>query len=51
MERSRAGGKRGWVRADGGIQLMYMCVSEVCTWLMAYSSKHLYISKPSRKQF
>ena len=26
MERSRAGGRRGWVRADGGIQLMYMCV-------------------------
>ena len=26
MERSRAGVKRGWVRADGGIQLVYMCV-------------------------
>ena len=31
MERSRAGGKRGWERADGVIQLVYMCVSEACT--------------------
>ena len=31
MEWSGAGGKRGWLRADGGILLMYMCVSEVCT--------------------
>ena len=49
MERSRAGGKRGWVRADGGIQLVYMCVSEVCTRLIAYSSKIcVYMNLPGR---
>lgn len=31
MERSRVGGMRGWERADGAVQLVYMCVSEVCT--------------------
>ena len=38
MERSKAGGKRDWVSADGGIQLMYIWVSEVCTRSIAYSS-------------